>query len=88
MRQRLLTFIAALIILFLTSNCAGIKPFFQVDNVPALTPPRSTHMVHANRHGDKYGYVPTSADENGMINLNKGQYKFSVSLPASAKLEF
>jgi hypothetical protein len=88
MKQRLLTFISALFILLLASNCAGIKPFFQAGNVPALTPPRSTNMTQANRHIDNFGYVPSPAEENGIFDMNKRQYRLSASLPASVKFEF
>lgn len=88
MRQRLLTFISVLFILLLASNCAGIKPFFNAGNVPALTPPHSKYMAHSNSNIDVYGYVPTSAEENGIFKPNKGQYRFSVSFPAKARFEF
>ncbi len=88
MKQRLLTFIAALFILLLATNCAGIKPFFQTASVPALTPPGSSHKIQANRYSENYSYVPTSTEEKGMFGKNKGQYKFSVSFPATVKFEF
>lgn len=88
MKQRLLTFISALFILFLTSNCASIKPFFKVENVQSITPHLPTYMTQVNRATDNHSYVPTSAEENGLLNLNKSKYKFSASLPAKVKFEF
>ena len=87
MRQRLLTFISVLFFLLLISNCAGIKPFFNAGNIPALTPPHS-NMTHTKRNNDSYSYVPTSAEEKGMFKPYKGQHRFSVSFPAKAKFEF
>ncbi|MGD9159803.1 MAG: hypothetical protein PVG39_15415, partial [Desulfobacteraceae bacterium] len=77
-----------LFILLLSSNCAGTKPFFKTGKIPALTPPHSTYMTHVNRYSDSYSYIPTSAEENGIFTPGKGQYKFSVSLPVKARLEF
>ena len=88
MKRRLLTFITALAILLLASNCAGIRPFFQVDNSPSFATSGSTRMTQINRHSDSYSYVPSSAEENGIFNRNKNQYKLSVSFPATAKFEF
>jgi hypothetical protein len=88
MKQRLLTFIAALFILLFATNCAGIKPFFQVGHVPALTPPHSASITQIKSYNDNYSYVPTSAEENGLINRKNRKSRFSASLPASVKFEF
>ncbi len=88
MKRRLLTFITALFILLLASNCAGIKPFFQVDNSPVFAASGSKSMTQINMHSDSYSYIPSSAQEEGIFNQNKGRHKFSVSFPATAKFEF
>jgi len=88
MKQRLLAFITALIILFLASNCAGTKPFFQTGNTQGLTLTHSIHTIQLNRHSHNYSYAPTSAEEIETINQGKGKYQFSASLPASFKFEF
>ena len=88
MRKGLLTSIFAVFILALTSNCAGIKPFFQAGNAPGMISSCSKNMKIVKGPGYRNSYVPSSAEENGMLNLNRGQYKFSVSFPASVTFEF
>ena len=89
MKQRLLAFITVLFILFLASNCAGTKPFYQTESAPNLTLHHSVRATQFNRHNnDNYSYVPTSAEENRNFKQSEGQFKISVSLPASFKFEF
>ena len=88
MKQRLLRLISALFILLLASSCAGIKPLFHAGNVSALIPPDRSNMTEINRHMDSFSYVPSSAEESGILDMNKRQYRLSTSLPASVKFEF
>ena len=82
-------FFIVLTLLFIASGCAGTKPFFMTEKITGFTTPRSTQMTqHVNKYNDKYNYVPSSAAEEEILNPTKGQYRFSVSFPASAKLEF
>lgn len=78
----------ALILLSLTSGCAGIEPLFGAGNAPRLTPPTYEPITLVNRHNDNFGYIPTSSEENGLTSLNKKRYKFSVFLPNTVKFEF
>ena len=93
MKKRILEITFTSFILLLASGCAGIKPFFyQTGNIPGLTAPYSARFKPAISNSDNYSYVPSSGvfhdEKKGILNLIKGQYKFSMSLPASMKFEF
>lgn len=82
-------FITAITLLFLASGCAGTKPFFMTGKITEFSTPRSTQMTrHAKRYNDMYNYVPSPAAEDELLNPTNGQFKFSVSFPASVKLAF
>jgi hypothetical protein len=87
MKKRFLTFISALFVLFLTSNCAGLKPFFQ-GSAPGVTSSCFKNMSQDKKQSGKYSYVPAPAEKDEMLNMDSGQYKFSVSLPATVRFQF
>ena len=82
-------FITAITLLFLASGCAGTRPFFMTGKITEFSTTRSEQMTqHVKRYNDKYNYVPSPATEDEILNPSKGQYRFSVSFPASVKLSF
>ncbi|NLD38137.1 MAG: hypothetical protein GX654_14825 [Desulfatiglans sp.] len=72
----------------LISGCVSVKPCFS--NVKIMGFKNSNDMVY-NFPGN-FSDVPSSgrlsSSNKGMINVNKGNLKFSISFPPSARLEF
>lgn len=88
MKKRLFAFITVLFILFLASNCAGVKHSFNTVITPGPTPPLYMQTTRLLSQDDNYSYAPASAEANGTFFQGYPKYKVSLSLPATVIFEF
>ena len=85
--------ISITVILMLFSGCSGVKSFYTAGNTGSFAS-LYPELVNGKKSLSStfYRYVPTSCgcigESYNKMNLKNGKWRFSISYPASMKLEF